>query len=189
MSRAIGRTFEFSSKQPFAYRFTCEHCGQDSGWKLAAEQSNASLNVSGNRNISSQESAMLQQQAQSGLKQAVAARKFKMARGNYGADVSGKCESCGKHQSWEIGAAKWKPFITALQGLIGGFLLMIFASLFGKDAANTAAILIPIGLGAGLLIGLAIFIKIKIDSMQTKTRNTPEILWPEEQEVEEKLDA
>ena len=189
MSRVIGRTFEFSSKQPFAYRFTCEHCGQDSGWKLAAEQSTASMNVSGNRNISSQESAVLQQQAQSGLQQAVAARKLKMARGNYGADVSGKCASCGKHQSWEIGAAKWEPFTAALQGLIGGFLLMIIASLFGKDAGNKAAILIPIGLGAGLIIGLAILMKIIIDSMQTKTRNTPEILWPDEQANEENSDA
>lgn len=174
---------DYSSKavQPYLYRFTCEHCGKDSGWQTAQELGIATLNVSGKRTLTEYEQMTLTAQAQSNLQNAIIIRKSKFKQGKYGESVKGKCPYCGKRQSWELASGKWRPWYNALQGLIAGLVILIIVGFFGKEAGNKAAITIPIGFFAGLIIGYIKLAKNKVDSMGTKARNKPEIVWPEQE--------
>lgn len=70
----------------------------------------------------------------------------------------------------------WKPLFKALQGVIAGFLIMLFSGIFSKEAGNAVVICIPIGLGIGLIIGLVGRMRVRGDAAKTSARNKPEFI-------------
>jgi len=171
-------TYKSEAKIPFHYHFVCEHCGKDSGMLSAQVLGIADINISGKGRPSLDQQMELQTRAQASAKAALQAKINGAEKGRYGEGVSSKCPNCGKIQSWELRSGRWKPLINALQGLLAGFLIMIFASIFGKEAGSATVICMPIGLGIGLIFGLIQRTRAKIDSTKTTTRNKPEFIWP-----------
>ncbi len=168
-----------TAKQPYMYRFDCEHCGQGSGWIPMTETGMATQRVNGRGQLSAQARMDLQSQAASNLRGAVEARKKRFEAGKYGA-IKGKCPHCGKRQSWELKGGKGTPWLMALSGTAMGFVAMIFAGLLSEDIQNAATILIPIGFATGLIVGYVRLAKNKLDAVKTAQRNKPEIMWPQD---------
>lgn len=171
-------TYTATADIPFHYHFVCEHCGKNSGMLTSKVQGSNSINISGKGRPTPAQQAELQAGAQASAKTALRIKIQNAEKGKYGEGVSSKCPHCGKIQSWELKSGRWKPLWNALQGLIAGFLIMIIAGLFGKQAGNAAAICIPIGFGAGLIFGLIGRVRAKADSAKTSNRNKPEFIWP-----------
>lgn len=172
-------TYTATSSIPFTYHFTCEHCGRHSGMITSAVQGSNQINISGKGRPSPDQQVLLNAGAQSNARAAMQAKILKAEKGKYGEGVSSKCPHCGKIQSWELKSGWWKPLFAALQGLMAGFLIMLFADFFSKDAGNAAVICMPIGLGIGLVIGLVGRIRAKTDAVRTTVRNKPEFIWPD----------
>ena len=170
-------TYKRNAKKAFQYQFTCEHCGKESPMKTFVVSASASKDVPGKAGLSPVDQAMLDEQAAGELQAAITIKKNFVEKGSYGQKISGKCDYCGKRQSWELKSAKLLPLWRALTGLAAGFLIMVFASLLGEDAGNAAVIFIPIGLGGGLLIGLIQLVNIRTCASKKQGNSKPSIYW------------
>jgi hypothetical protein len=172
-------TYTARANIPFFYHFVCEHCGKDSGMLTSEVQGISSINISGKGRPTPEQQAKLNVDAQTSARAALQAKISVAEKGKYGENVNSKCPHCGKIQSWELKSGRWKPLVRALQGLIIGFLILIFISFFGgRKAGNSVVVFIPLGAGVGFIWGLIGRIKAKIDSMKTTNRNKPEFTWP-----------
>ena len=144
-----------TEKYNISYRYVCEHCGEVSEWKKSA--------VGGK----SQEEI---------FDKKIPSMQKKVARGNY-IDLSGdgKCEKCGKRQSWELKSAKLIMLRAPGIGLVAasslGWVVWFFFGLLGFLFVFAVVSLFA------AIYGLVEYIRISIDMNATIRRNTPEIVW------------
>ena len=171
-------TYSATANIPFLYHFTCEHCNRDSGMIPSAVPGSAQININGKGRPTLEQQNNLNATAQSNARMALKAKIAYAEKGKYGEGVNSKCPHCGKFQSWELKSGRWKPLFNALQGLLIGFMIMLFATFFSKQAGNAMVICMPIGLAIGLIVGLVGRIRVKADSVKTTIRNKPEFIWP-----------
>ncbi len=138
------------------YRYICEHCGAQTEWK------NASISGESDTAIDQQEIPKAIKEAQSG---------------NYFAlnNIKGKCEKCGRHQSWELGEAKAFMRRAPLMGLalVGTASIALFI-LFGLLGALAVFVLGTLGC---FIFGLVSYLRVKSDVSKTNVRHSPEVIW------------
>ena len=175
-------TYKAAAQLDYEYRFTCEHCGTDSGNKNARISENASASAEGN--ISEQSRNYADHTAKMKLLFEVESVRERIASQKYPADMDGRCPRCGKHQSWEKSSAKGKIQIYGLAGLMLGLILFILISLLdGSDSAHITRrytwMLIPLAALIGAGIGSIGLHKINQDAKVTSVQNLPLISLPE----------
>lgn len=153
------------------YRYTCEHCGTITEWKTA--------NVTGDSNANINASVIPE-----AMEQAKKGNFFNLN------NINGKCDSCGKHQSWELGEAKaWmvrSPLMgLGLGGMIGGVGAFMTAFFFGLLGALVIFLIIAfLGMVGAFIYGLIKYIIVKTDMNKTHVRYAPEVIWNAKQPSE-----
>ena len=175
-------TYKATAQIDYEYRFTCEHCGTDSGNKNARISENASAAAEGN--ITEQNRNYADHTAKMKLLFEVESVRESIAAQNYPADMDGRCPHCGKHQSWEKSGAKGKIQIYGLAGLTLGIVLFILISLLdGSDSAHITRrytwMLIPLAALIGAGIGSIGLHKIRQDAKTASVQNLPLVSLPE----------
>jgi hypothetical protein len=128
--------------------------------------------------LSPEDQEKLHQDSLAGLEATIRDKKAWVEKGNYGQDINGKCEFCGKRQSWEVKSAKLLPLWRSLQGLAAGFLILIVASVFGgKKVDSTVGIFVPVGFALGLIVGVVQLAMVNVGAAKVKEKSKPLIDW------------
>ena len=154
-------------KRDIPYRYVCEHCGTQTEWKIA--------NVTGDTDEAIDRTVIpgLMRNAQQG-------NFFDLS------NITGKCERCGHHQSWELGEAKaWmrrSPLMgLGIGGMIGGVGAFATVFLFGLLGALILFLGISLlGMLGAFIYGLVKYIGIKSDMKKTRLRYMPELIWQQQ---------
>jgi uncharacterized membrane protein len=182
-------TYNFTAAYKFQYRFTCEHCGQTTGWLPAM--------ITQQEQYTSQpfEGKGIRLAAEENFKKEFARKvpdlREKIEAGDYTIPVglSSKCPTCKKRQSWEK--------VTELGWLVVVLIICVALAFVGMGMFNSGA---ESGNGhrqlAGLIIGILFAVAalggvialisgvvkkaaIRRDMEKTTVRNKPEFNWPE----------
>ena len=155
----------------YSYNFECEHCGTYSGEKNAA--------IKGGTAIQGNNTEHALKIAEMDLLFQIEKAKKRMEKQNYPKDIIGKCDKCGKYQSWMLANAKKGRLIYAAKGFgigIGVFILLI---IIGGEDTSIKYIwpFIPVGLIAGIWFGFSKFAKVKKDMKSIVEKKLPIVLF------------
>ncbi|MDR1214156.1 MAG: hypothetical protein LBK54_08775 [Propionibacteriaceae bacterium] len=160
---------EAKAELGYTYRYVCEHCGTDSGMRQGKVTAKKSVSLE-NQTVDPQ---WVKKLAERNLVREVAATRASFATGDYFA-LPGKCEACGKHQSWKAGGS-WKyTAYGAIFGVIIGIVVLIAIALFTNIVLVWPLL---IGLVLGGVVGGAIQLRIARDIGKSGIRDAPFVIW------------
>ena len=175
-------TYKATAKFDYTYRFTCEHCGADSGDKKAKITAQSSMTDDGH--ITRDSKAYADNNAKMQLMFQVELERGNIAKQQYPPDIEGKCAQCGKHQHWEKTQAKRRVPLNALGGFILGLIIFVALIVVGDDEFidNTVGytwLLMPFFSLAGACCGCASLMKINKDAKSASGHALPVFSFPE----------
>ena len=164
------------------YRFTCEHCGKDSGWAEHTitgsgirEGGNIKLTPAGE--VSEETTREIMEEAQQDL-----AKHVQSQRKNADTDIypfKEKCAHCGKPQSWQAKGALSESITAGLGvGIVVGMLIMFARFLFKLPITNILHIIITaVSFGIAAAAVLINSASIKRQTKDVENTQKPEINW------------
>lgn len=201
------KQFSSTVSKNFRYRFTCEHCGKDSGWIRATVYGTGRSQLpASTKSISSQQSTALHAAAAQDLATRYEKVKQLAANNSYneiskvaeGSDEKGSayqdysdrsvgfpadCPSCKKTQSWQTGG--YLAFIavpTVALPLLFALIWVLVSGQMGSGSFGDFFENVPLpvwlaGVGVGLALGVIWYILQKKRATNGKVRNKPEFSW------------
>lgn len=152
----VKKTFSISENHEVHYRYTCGHCGGDSGvltYRFTERVERTKHGTFVAPSLSAEEQEEMRAEVRENLACAVAAVKEETKGGVYQARYfNGKCRHCNKYQTWSGGSfiqyALVYPFWMALGAGMLGFVPMLFV--YGANHYNSSVLMGFAGLLAGV---------------------------------------
>ncbi|MDR2898959.1 MAG: hypothetical protein LBU94_01445 [Clostridiales bacterium] len=170
------------------YKFTCEHCGKNSGILDAAFEGKSVHTTKRIGPIDEDDKESLRKRALEILENELEYAKKDFDKGIFDTHFKDKCPHCGKPQSWSVGGmAANLPSTYALScggwGIIIGFLIFVMEGWFiGDDAALIFKILLAIVMAIVLGFIGYMFGRFRVSIKKARTKNVsnnqvPVINW------------
>ena len=165
-------TFKAYSAQPIQYRFFCEHCSRNSGWRSYTIHHEECLELGGwNARLSPEQEKELNAKALAELQKKIGNAMGDCQTQRY--PFSDICPFCGKHQSW--GNKTLCQYIFSVPVCVGTLLTAILWMTSLLD--NAFAWWIILSSTAASLIGTLIYVIRRKAQTSGTAKNIPEIDW------------
>jgi hypothetical protein len=170
-----------------SYRFVCEHCRKDSGFKTYKETGPQAggTPVEEGKNVTMRDVETLRWDAKNLLEKKINKYRVSVEKGEYPEIFDGTCPHCKKSQSWDGTGSIKNLYLYPFWGLSFAllvFFIMLIVSWFSNwriDIFRPTLIASAVGALFGLVLGLICVIKVKWDTKNVTQKNKPQIFWPD----------